>query len=51
LDAQPVVIGTLMTEGGGWKRALGEDAERVRALGRMPLFRPDSSGDLVEDWD
>ena len=51
MEAEPVVIGTLMTEGGAWKRALGEDAALVRALGSMPLFHPDSSGGLVEDWD
>ena len=51
LDAVPVVIGTLMTEGGGWNRALGEDAALVRTLGTMPLFHPDASGGLVEDWD
>jgi len=51
IDAEPVVIGTLMTEGGGWRRALGEDAALVRTLGAMPLFRPDASGSLVEDWD
>lgn len=51
MDAEPVVIGTLMTEGGGWKRALGEDAALVRTLGSMPLFHPDSSGGLAEDWD
>jgi adenine/guanine phosphoribosyltransferase-like PRPP-binding protein len=51
LDAEPVVVGTLMTEGGGWKRALGEDAALVRTLGTMPLFHPDGSGGLVEDWD
>jgi adenine/guanine phosphoribosyltransferase-like PRPP-binding protein len=51
LDAVPVVVGTLMTEGGGWKRALGEDAALVRTLGTMPLFRPDGSGGLVDDWD
>jgi adenine/guanine phosphoribosyltransferase-like PRPP-binding protein len=50
MDAEPVVIGTLMTEGGGWRRALGGDADLVRTLGTMPLFRPDSSGSLVEDW-
>ena len=50
LDAEPVVIGTLMTEGGGWKTALGEDAALVRSLGAMPLFHPGSDGDLVEDW-
>ena len=51
MEAEAVVIGTLMTEGGGWKRALGEDAALVRTLGAMPLFHPDSSGGLVEDWD
>ncbi len=50
MDAEPVVIGTLMTESGGWKEALGEDAALVRALGAMPLFHPDGSGGLVEDW-
>lgn len=51
LDAEPVVVGTLMTEGGGWKRALGEDAALVCTLGAMPLFHPDGAGGLVEDWD
>ena len=51
MDAEPVVIGTLMTEGGGWRRALGEDASLVRSLGAMPLFHPDGAGGLVEDWD
>jgi adenine/guanine phosphoribosyltransferase-like PRPP-binding protein len=53
MDAEPVVIGCLMTEGGGWKEALGEDAALVRSLGSMPLFHPDpdGSGRLVEDWD
>ena len=41
MDAEPVVIGCLMTEGGGWKEALGEDAALVRSLGSMPLFHPD----------
>jgi adenine/guanine phosphoribosyltransferase-like PRPP-binding protein len=53
IGAQPVVIGTLMTEGSGWRTALGADADNVRSLGSMPLFRPanDGSGDLVEVWD
>jgi adenine phosphoribosyltransferase len=51
MDAEPVVIGTLMTEGGGWKRALGDDAALVRTLGAMPLFHPDGHGGLIEDWD
>jgi len=52
IGAEPVVIGTLMTEGGGWRSALGADADKVRALGSMPLFRPASPGssELVEDW-
>jgi adenine/guanine phosphoribosyltransferase-like PRPP-binding protein len=50
MDAEPVVIGTLMTEGGEWRNALGEDASLVRTLGAMPLFHPDASGGLVEDW-
>src|SRR3984957_5168899 len=53
IGADPVVIGTLMTEGGAWRAALGADADMVRSLGSMPLFRPapDGSGELVEDWD
>ncbi len=50
MDAEPVVIGTLMTEGGGWREALGDDAALVRTLGSMPLFHPDGLGGLVEDW-
>ena len=50
IGAEPVAIGTLMTEGGGWKQALGEDAALVRTLGAMPLFHPDGHGGLVEDW-
>ncbi len=50
MDAAPVVIGTLMTEGGGWKSALGPDAALVRSLGAMPLFHPDGEGGLTEDW-
>jgi adenine/guanine phosphoribosyltransferase-like PRPP-binding protein len=52
VGADPVVIGTLMTEGSGWRQALGPDAANVRALGSMPVFRPDPSGHgLQEDWD
>jgi adenine phosphoribosyltransferase len=50
MEAEPVVIGTLMTEGGGWRDALGDDAGLVRTLGAMPLFHPDGAGGLVEDW-
>jgi adenine/guanine phosphoribosyltransferase-like PRPP-binding protein len=51
--ADPVVIGTLMTEGSGWRHALGADADNVCALGSMPLFRPAAPGsdELVEVWD
>jgi adenine phosphoribosyltransferase len=49
--AEPVVIGSLMTEGGAWKTALGADADKVRSLGAMPLFRPTGEGgQLQEDW-
>jgi adenine phosphoribosyltransferase len=53
IGAEVVVIGTLMTEGSGWRAALGPDAAKVRALGSMPLFRPadDGSGELVEFWE
>jgi adenine phosphoribosyltransferase len=53
IGGDPVVIGTLMTEGSGWRTALGEDAANVRALGSMPLFRParDGSDRLEEIWD
>jgi adenine/guanine phosphoribosyltransferase-like PRPP-binding protein len=53
IGAEPVIIGTLMTEGSGWRTALGEDADKVRALGSMPLFRPafEGSDELIEVWD
>jgi adenine/guanine phosphoribosyltransferase-like PRPP-binding protein len=53
IGAEPVVIGTMMTEGSGWRTALGADADNVRALGSMPLFRPAAKGsdELVEVWD
>jgi adenine/guanine phosphoribosyltransferase-like PRPP-binding protein len=49
--AEPVVIGTLMTEGSAWRSTLGADAALVRSLGSMPLFRPAADGELVEIWD
>ncbi len=53
IGAEPVVIGTLMTEGSLWRSALGPDADAVRSLGSMPLFRPDRAqrGELVEVWE
>ena len=50
IDAQIVAIGTLVTEGSLWRSALGADAKMVRALGSIPVFRPDGAGGLVEDW-
>jgi adenine/guanine phosphoribosyltransferase-like PRPP-binding protein len=50
VGANIVAIGTLVTEGSQWRSALGEDALMVRALGSIPVFRPDGSGGLVEDW-
>jgi adenine phosphoribosyltransferase len=52
VGADPVVIGTLMTEGEAWRSALGADAGLVRSLGSMPLFRrsgPD--GELAPSWE
>jgi adenine phosphoribosyltransferase len=50
VGANIVAIGTLVTEASLWRQALGEDATMVRALGAIPVFRPDGSGGLVEDW-
>ena len=50
VGAEIVTIGTLVTEASLWRDALGQDATKVRALGSIPVFRPDGSGGLVEDW-
>jgi adenine/guanine phosphoribosyltransferase-like PRPP-binding protein len=50
VGAEVVAIGTIVTEASKWRAALGEDAAMVRALGSIPVFRPDGSGGLVEDW-
>jgi adenine/guanine phosphoribosyltransferase-like PRPP-binding protein len=50
VGAEPVVIGTLVTEGGGWRTRLGSDVSLVRSLGAIPLFRP-AGGRLLEDWE
>lgn len=50
VGANVVAIGTLVTEASLWRAALGSDATMVRALGSIPIFRPDGSGGLVEDW-
>jgi adenine/guanine phosphoribosyltransferase-like PRPP-binding protein len=46
----PVALGALLTEGGLWREALGEDAALVRTLGSIPLFRHQPDGSLAEDW-
>ncbi len=50
VGADVVAIGTMVTEASLWRGALGEDAAMVRALGSIPVFRPDGVGGLVEDW-
>lgn len=50
VGAEVVAIGTIVTEASKWRTALGEDAVMVRALGSIPVFRPDGAGGLVEDW-
>jgi hypothetical protein len=34
-----VSIGVILTEGHDWKSVLGEDADLVRGLGHIPVFR------------
>jgi adenine/guanine phosphoribosyltransferase-like PRPP-binding protein len=48
--AEPVVVGSFLIEGQEWRRALGPDAELVRSLGAIPLFRAAPDGSLIEDW-
>ncbi|MGC2175808.1 MAG: phosphoribosyltransferase family protein [Acidimicrobiales bacterium] len=50
VGADIVAIGAMVTEAGQWRDALGGDAAMVRALGSLPVFRPDGAGGLVEDW-
>ncbi len=51
VGAEPVVVGTLVTEGAQWRSNLGDDAALVQALGSIPLFRHGPAGSLVEDWE
>ncbi len=44
VGAVPVVVGTFLTEGTGWRTSLGEDAGRVRSLGSIPLFAAGPDG-------
>jgi len=48
VGADPVAVGAFLTEGEQWQSAMGGDAERVRALGSLPLFRPDGAGGFSE---
>ena len=51
VGAEPVVIGTLVTEAATWRRELADTVELVQALGAIPVFRRVGSGAFVEDWD
>ncbi|MEI6701814.1 MAG: phosphoribosyltransferase family protein, partial [Actinomycetota bacterium] len=51
VGAEVVAIGALVSEASLWRSALGDDALSVRVLGSIPVFRPDGSGGLVEDWE
>lgn len=48
--AEVVVIGSFLVEGSAWRAALGDDADLVRTLGTIPLFRADEDGGWREDW-
>ena len=50
IGADVVAIGTLVTEASVWETSLGDDAQRVLALGKIPVFHPGDDGQLVEDW-
>ncbi len=47
--AELVGIGALLVEGTSWHDTLGQDAELVRSLGTLPLFRPDGDGWVERD--
>ena len=49
--AEVVAIGSFLTEGSAWRAALGPDAELVRSLGSIPLFRRSVGGAWSEVWD
>ncbi len=50
VGGEPVALGCLVTEGSLWRDALEGDADKVMALGAIPLFHYDPEGSLVEDW-
>jgi adenine/guanine phosphoribosyltransferase-like PRPP-binding protein len=47
--ADVVAIGSLLSEGQAWRSVLGERADLVHSLGRIPLFRRDDQGLWVAD--
>jgi len=51
VGADPVAVGVLLTEAKAWRRTLGADADLVRSLGAIPLFRRQPDDSLVEDWE
>jgi adenine/guanine phosphoribosyltransferase-like PRPP-binding protein len=50
VGGEPVVFGALLTEGSAWRDMLGPDADKVRALGSIPVFRHEPDGSLTQDW-
>lgn len=50
VGGEPVVFGALLTEGSGWRKVLGTDAEKVRSLGSIPVFRHQPDGSLKPEW-
>ncbi len=51
VGAEVVAIGALVSEASLWRSSLGDDALSVRVLGSIPVFRPDGSAGLIEDWE
>jgi adenine/guanine phosphoribosyltransferase-like PRPP-binding protein len=51
VGAEPVAIGVLLTEAAAWRNTLGVDADLVRSLGSIPLFRRNPDGTFEEDWE
>jgi adenine phosphoribosyltransferase len=51
VGAEPVAVGVLLTEAKAWRSTLGADAELVRSLGAIPLFRRRADNTLAEDWE
>lgn len=46
----PIAVATVLVEGTGWRSRLDDDADSVRHLGRIPLFRRSAAGDWTPDW-